>query len=465
MPVVKDIAKRMLASVIFEPESSSPQWTFADELNERCGRIIFFVCLITMFAWLPYIPLDCHLHPEIPIIPYIRIGLSVVSLVILLLYLSRQFPKSHMLFLVSIGAYLAITCAFLTALTKADPVYMGGYIFVLTLMALVPVDRRAALLVVVSSLLTFFVTGLIVGISLERLSARYSFLDLSSAIFVTIAFIFMLHDTRYSSWLKSKKIEKQSGELKSDKEKIDKLLLNILPPPVAQELKEFGYVKPIFYSSATIVFTDFVGFTTITEQLSPDDLVKELDSVFSHFDQIMDRYSLEKLKTIGDSYMYAGGVPVENSTHEIDAVLGALEIQSFVDQINKIKRLNGRQVFEIRIGINTGPLMAGVVGEKKFIYDVWGDSVNLASRMESSGEKGKVNISESTYTRIKDFFETESRGKIMAKNKGAIEMYFVKRIRPELSADAAGFQPNQRFRDLYEIFRGREQKVKETSCG
>jgi len=162
-------------------------------------------------------------------------------------------------------------------------------------------------------------------------------------------------------------------------------------------------------------------------------------------------YGLEKLKTIGDAYMYAGGVPVANRTHAVDAVLGALEIKNFVDEVNGEKVRQGRPVFEIRIGVNTGPLMAGVVGEKKFVYDVWGDSVNLASRMESSGEKGKVNVSESTHARIKDYFETEVRGQIIAKNKGAVEMYFVKRIRPEFSADAAGFCPNRRFRELYRI--------------
>jgi class 3 adenylate cyclase len=173
----------------------------------------------------------------------------------------------------------------------------------------------------------------------------------------------------------------------------------------------------------------------------------------------MDKYCLEKLKTIGDSYMYAGGVPVVNHTHEIDAVLGALEIQSFIEKANEEKKSKGRPVFEIRIGINTGPLMAGVVGEKKFVYDVWGDSVNLASRMESSGEKGRVNISETTYIRIKDFFETEARGQILAKNKGAVDMYFVKQIKPELSADPAGRKPNERFREMYHARQSAAQDV------
>ncbi len=457
MSLIKKIRKRLRAYSIFESvQAESPQ-TFSGELNYRCGRILFFVTLITMFAWLPYIFLDCRLHPDAYLIPYIRIGLSIVSLIIFILNVSGRFPKYNMLFLVIIGAYLAVSCGLLTALTKADPVYMGGYIFILTLMAVVPVDRRAALSVVAASLFTFFSVGALQGISFYDLNARYSFLDLASATFVSISFIFLLDNTRYTSWLKSKKIEQQSMELRSDKEKIDKLLLNILPPVVAQELKDHGYVKPVYYESATIVFTDFVGFTKITEKLTPDQLVKELDEVFSRFDRVMDKYGLEKLKTIGDSYMYAGGVPMINTTHEIDAVLGALEIQSFVEKINKNKLSTGRPVFEIRIGINTGPLMAGVVGEKKFVYDVWGDSVNLASRMESTCEKGRVNISESTYVRIKDFFETEARGQIMAKNKGTVEMYFVKGIKPELSCDALGLQPNQRFLEMYRTYQEKSQ--------
>lgn len=163
----------------------------------------------------------------------------------------------------------------------------------------------------------------------------------------------------------------------------------------------------------------------------------------------MDKHGLEKLKPVGDAYMFAGGVPVVNNTHEIDAVPGALEIQSFMENINAEKKAKARPVFGIRIGINTGPLMAGVVGEKKFVYDVWGDAVNLASRMESSSEKGRVNISESTYIRIKDFFVTGHRGQIMVKDKGAVDMYFVQRILPALSSDEFGLQPNERFREMY----------------
>ncbi|MGV8058625.1 MAG: adenylate/guanylate cyclase domain-containing protein [Smithellaceae bacterium] len=446
---MRNLLKRLRLSLVFADERAEYPLTFSKELNFQCGRILFFASLITTVAWLPYLSIDSQLHPEEPLLPLLRIGLSIVSGIIFILYLTRRFPESNLLFLNIIGAYLAISCSLISALTKADPVYIGGNVFVLTLLAVAPVHRRSALLILIVSLAVFFSVGFLKGITFNTVSALYSLTDLLITAVVVMLFIFILDNTLYRSWVKSKEIEKQREELKSDKEKIDKLLLNILPPPVAEELKDQGYVKPVFYDSVTIVFTDFVGFTKITEKLTPDQLVAELDGAFSHFDRIMDKYGLEKLKTIGDAYMFAGGVPVVNNTHEIDAVLGALEIQSFIEKINAEKKSVGRPVFEIRIGINTGPLMAGVVGEKKFVYDVWGDSVNLASRMESSSEKGRINISESAYVGIKDFFETEHRGQIMAKNKGAVDMYFVKRIKPGLSQDAEGLIPDGRFWEMY----------------
>jgi len=452
LAAIRKLLARLRLPIAFENERAEYPPTFSKELNYQCGRVLFFASLITTVAWLPYLFIDSQLHPEEPLLPLLRIGLSIVSVIIFILYMTRRFPERNLLFLNIIGAYLAISCGLITALTKADPVYIGGNMFVLTLLAVVPVHRRSALTILMVSVAVFFYVGFSKGMSFNTPSARYSLNDLLTTAFVAVLFIYLLDHTRYMSWAKSKQIEKQREELKSDKEKIDKLLLNILPEPVARELKDQGYVKPVLYNSVTIVFTDFVGFTKIAETLTPDQLVKELDEAFSRFDRIMDKYGLEKLKTIGDSYMYAGGVPVVNHTHEIDAVLGALEIQSFIGKMNAKKKCEDRPIFEIRIGINTGPLMAGVVGTKKFVYDVWGDSVNLASRMESSGERGQVNISESTYQRIKDFFETEHRGQIIAKNKGAVNMYFVKRILPALSLDSEGLQPNERFREMYRTF-------------
>lgn len=459
MTSIRNLLGRLRASVIFESVRAEYPPTFDQELNYQCGRILFFALLITMVAWLPYIPLDRQLHPEEPLLPVIRAGMSAVSLVIFILYISRRFPERNLQFLNILGAYLAISCGLITALAKADPVYLGGNLFILTMLAVVPVKRQSALIVLGASLATFFIVGYFEGMSFQTVRARYSLHDLLSVAVVAVIFIYLMDKKRYESWLKSKKIEEQRAELKLDKEKIDKLLLNILPAAVARELKDLGRVRPVFFPSATIAFTDFVGFTEIAEKLTPDRLVQELHELFSSFDRVMDKYGLEKLKTIGDAYMYAGGVPAINEAHAIDAVLGALEIQSLVDKVNREKASSGRPVFEIRIGINSGPLMAGVVGEKKFIYDVWGDSVNLASRMESSGYKGKINISESTYILIKDYFETEARGRIMAKNKGTVEMYFVKRIKPEFSSDEGGLTINERFRKFYETVKCKPEET------
>lgn len=453
MRVIRTLWQNAYLCATSKTESDGYPPTFAGELNHQCGRILFFGSLLTMVAWLPYLPLDAHLHPDVPLIPVIRIGLSVISLIIFVLYLSRRFPDCNLLFLNILGAYLVISCGLITALTGADPVYLGGYLFILTLLAVVPVRRWAALIILAASLGVFFVAGFVKGMTFSTWSARYSLLDLLSAAFVAVLFIYLLNGKRHASWLKSKKIEEQRIELKEDREKIDRLLLNILPAPVAAELKDRGAVKPVYYPDATIVFTDFVGFTDIAEKLSPDELVWELDAFFSRFDRVMDRYGLEKLKTIGDAYMYAGGLPVANNTHALDAVLGALEILAWVEEVNARKAADGLPVFEIRIGIHSGPLMAGIVGEKKFVYDVWGDSVNLASRMESSGQKGQINISQSTRARISNFFETENRGRILAKNKGAIEMFFVKRIYPDLAADDAGRIPNDAFWNRYRSIR------------
>jgi class 3 adenylate cyclase len=165
----------------------------------------------------------------------------------------------------------------------------------------------------------------------------------------------------------------------------------------------------------------------------------------------MERYHLEKLKTIGDSYMCAGGLPVKNSTHAIDCCLAALEIQAFMNQMKEIKENQNFPYWELRLGIHSGSVIAGVIGDKKFAYDVWGDTVNTASRMESSGEVGKINISETTYFLCKDFFLFSHRGKIKAKNKGEIDMYFLERILPELSSDDLGRVPNQIFKEKYKL--------------
>ncbi len=221
---------------------------------------------------------------------------------------------------------------------------------------------------------------------------------------------------------------RQRNKIQAGKKRSDELLLNILPGEVADELKAKGSADAKQFDEVTVMFTDFKGFTLISERLTPAELVAEIDACFSAFDAIISKYNIEKIKTIGDSYMCAGGLPVANTTHATDVVTAALEIQQFMQQHMQQRTTGGKEVFEIRIGIHTGPVVAGIVGVKKFAYDIWGDTVNIASRMESSGEAGKVNISSNTYQWVKERFICVHRGKIHAKHKGAIDMYFVEGV-------------------------------------
>lgn len=224
-------------------------------------------------------------------------------------------------------------------------------------------------------------------------------------------------------------VTERTEQLTNEKQKSDNLLRNILPEEVANELKQTGEAEAKQFNNVTVLFTDFRGFTTMSEKLAAKDLVKDLHECFSAFDRIVEQHGLEKIKTIGDAYMAAGGLPSTNDTHAADATRAAFAMRDFVEEGKQRKIAKGLPYFEIRIGIHTGPVVAGIVGVKKFQYDIWGDTVNTASRMESSGEVNKINISLSTYQYIKDASEFifESRGKIEAKNKGALEMYFVEK--------------------------------------
>jgi class 3 adenylate cyclase len=224
---------------------------------------------------------------------------------------------------------------------------------------------------------------------------------------------------------RTRDLAQRNDELAIEKKKSDDLLLNILPEQTAEELKKFGYAKARHFEEATVLFTDFVGFTIFTGVISADKLVAELDYCFRHFDEIITRHGLEKIKTIGDAHMSVGGI-TGNGCKPWDVVNAALEIRDWVElhALNQPEEL--QKFYRLRIGLHTGPVVAGVVGIKKFSYDIWGDTVNTASRMQSSSEPGKVNISEATYQIIREKgFAFEHRGKIAAKNKSPLDMYFV----------------------------------------
>ena len=240
----------------------------------------------------------------------------------------------------------------------------------------------------------------------------------------------------------------RTQELTEEKHRSDTLLLNILPETTAAELKEFGSAQARSYASCTVLFSDFQGFTVLSEQFEATGIVTELDRFFRAFDRITDTFGTEKIKTIGDAYMCASGVPEPSPTHALDAVLMALEMLTVVDNINALRLADGHPAWPIRIGLNSGPLIAGVVGEKKFAYDVWGDTVNLASRMESSGAPGRVNVTGNVLKHVEAYVVCEARGKITLKGKGEVESWFIDRLRPEYSADEKGRTANERLMDI-----------------
>lgn len=217
----------------------------------------------------------------------------------------------------------------------------------------------------------------------------------------------------------------QRNRIAKEKKRSEELLLNILPKEVAEELKAKGSAQARQIDQVTVLFTDFKGFTQLSEALSPQELVAEIHFCFSEFDRIMQKYGVEKIKTIGDAYMAAGGLPTPNTSNALDVVRAALEVQAFINTRKKSLGNAKKPIWEMRIGIHTGPVVAGIVGIKKFQYDIWGDTVNIASRMETSCEVGRINISGSTYQHVKDSFPCTFRGKIAAKGKGDIDMYFL----------------------------------------
>ena len=244
---------------------------------------------------------------------------------------------------------------------------------------------------------------------------------------------------------------KQQEELQIEKDKTERLLRNVIPASTADELKKRGKARARSYKTVSVLFTDFVGFSKISDEMSATELVKKLDVYFTKFDEIIVKNSLEKIKTIGDAYMCAGGVPVRNTTNPIDTVTAALQIQNYMQKRKNDALANDRDYWELRLGINTGEVTAGVIGSERLAYDIWGATVNQAQRMEMFGQPGKVTITGATYQFIEPYFECRYSGKIETKNKEMIEMYVVERIKPELSKKGEGVEPNEKFQQIVNL--------------
>ena len=232
--------------------------------------------------------------------------------------------------------------------------------------------------------------------------------------------------------------------LAQEKAEAEELLNRILPVRIARELKANGKVEPRFHASATILFADVKGFTRFTERAEPALLIGMLDRYFASFDEAVAHHRVEKLKTIGDAYVAVAGILEADRVHALDACLAALEMREATARIRAERERLRLPFFELRIGLHTGSLIAGVVGRQRFTYDIWGDAVNVAALMESSGEPGRINVSEQVHHHTRQYFEFTSRGTVTVKNKAPLGMYFLDRLKPDYAIDAAGHRPSER---------------------
>jgi adenylate cyclase len=262
-----------------------------------------------------------------------------------------------------------------------------------------------------------------------QLQGRIRTYGLAAGISVFVIIVIFLYHKNKEKQKANRALEEKNIVISNEKSRSEELLLNILPAEVANELKQTGHCVAKTFSMVTVMFMDFKDFTIVSERVSAELLVDEINTCFSTFDNIVQKYNVEKIKTVGDSYLCVGGLPVLNQTHAKDIILAAIEIQGFMRARKKEKEDKEEFAFDMRIGIHTGPVVTGIVGVRKFQYDIWGDTVNVAARMEQNSEAGRINISGSTYKLIKDKFNCVYRGKIEVKNKGEVEMYFIESLR------------------------------------
>ena len=306
--------------------------------------------------------------------------------------------------------------------TRASVALFAIYLGTINIVAILPPRERlwlngGSLLVMMASVVVIqwnHIEMLVVNIA-ESLAVA-----IPNVIFATFQYNLTLKQFK-----DQKALEAQKLAINSEKQLSERLLYNILPVPVAQELKIYGKVTPVLYPSASVLFTDFKDFTSICRQLSPQQLIDDLSYCFSGFDQIIAKYEIERVKTIGDAYMCVAGVPSGMPDHAVRMAQAALEIQHFLEKWKAQKQAGQQPFYEARIGIHSGPLVAGVAGVAKFAFDTWGETVNIAARMEQNSHPNRINISGETYQLVKNHFTCTPRGEITAKNIGAIEMYFI----------------------------------------
>lgn len=345
-------------------------------------------------------------------------GTVLVMLSALLVYHLSPLGHRHPAF-TFLGASWAITLieqVWATLRGVAFPGVFAWTLVFLTQATLMPVRWRLHLITQLGVLTYYFVVNLVLGLQQEATS------DWDASLWLYLFWFCAICDLAVFLYERLQRAEfRAMRELEAEREKSEQLLLNILPEAVAQRLKRERGIIAEHFAEVSVLFADIVGFTEMSQGIPPTEIVALLNQIFSRFDQLADQHGLEKIKTIGDSYMVVGGLPEERTDH-LEAIADmALDMQA---AIARFSQSSGRP-FQMRIGINTGPVIAGVIGVKKFIYDLWGDTVNTASRMESQGVAGEIQVTEAVYHRLKDRYALVERGRLQVKGKGPMQVYLL----------------------------------------
>jgi len=426
---------------------------FSLSLAEREVSALRFVCFMAGTLFPIFGILDYMLFPEV-FQTLLIIRFTVVAAVFIIFAFTfivkdlKSRPNLSLLFGLLLFQFVGAGITAMVYFTGgAGSAYYAGLILVLVTQSVsMPWNYRRSLF---SSLMLWGVYFLVCMFLPLNESSRLGEANLNlfignnyfllATIFINVIWSILSYNMRKNIFLDSLRIQEE-------KKKSDRLLESILPRMIIDEINERGYVTPRRYQSASILFTDFVNFTQLSEGMSPEDVVAEISNTFEYFDMICKQYGVEKIKTIGDSYMCAAGIPEENDYHFLQIAQTAMEMRRYINMINKIKNAVDEQYWRIRIGIHLGPIVAGVVGQEKFAYDAWGDTVNLASRLEKYGQADQINISRWFAMKVHPYYIIRYNGKANMKGKkGRTPMYLLERIRPEFSKDELGETPNEFF--------------------
>ena len=405
-----------------------PSRLMADEEVFRKARIFVNTVIITFLFALFYVGNNIMFE-----MPHVAVQIGTYSL----LFLS-------LVFLLKIGVSMPVCGNLFTLLFYTSNLYeiywCGGlYSGTLPWLAVVPViailitTLRSALIWMIVCVVTAIAVGVLhhngFPFKLE-INPDYVHTLLITSHSGLIVIIFVVSYVMENAYIRSLNVlDEKNKAIEEERKKSDDLLLNILPSEVMDELKQTGKTTAKSYDLVTVMFADFKDFTLIAEKLPPEELVTAIDEYFTEFDRIIDNHDVEKIKTVGDAYLCAGGLPVPNTKNPVQVVETAFDFLRMVDGLSKKRKAEGKFCFSLRIGIHSGPLVAGVVGSKKFEYDIWGDAVNTAARMQQNSEENKINISGTTYELIKHRYNCTHRGRIETKNKGLVDMYFVENKR------------------------------------